>query len=165
MCPTCRSALAAEVVEGASVLCCPRKHGLLIDQAAFSSVLERSWAAVPRDYAESATLRRTETAPEHRPCPTCAGPMQRVAYCGIEAIPIDRCDGCDRIWLDAGTLQAVLLTVAKMNYAEASLREALRTSWVPIPQQEALLPADSTEARIMAAIACAPIGRLFGLLF
>jgi len=164
-CPMCASPLVAESVEGASVLCCRNKHGLLIDQRAFSAVLDRSWTAVPREYAESATLTRSQSHLDGRHCPTCANPMQRVPYCGMEAVIIDRCDGCEHLWLDAGALQAVLLAVAKMNYAQEHLAEALRTSWVPIPQQEALLPADSTEARIMAAFTYAPIGQLFGLLF
>lgn len=156
--------LVVTSVEGAAVLSCPGKHGLLIDQRTFSSILERSWTAVPRDRAESATITRTQDPQDHV-CPTCARPMERVPYCGMHNVPIDRCDGCARIWLDAGTLEVVLLAVARMNYAKESFEKALADSWVPIPQQEALLPADSTEARIMGMITYAPIGQLFGLLF
>jgi len=163
-CPTCQLPLVTTSVEEASVLSCPDKHGLLIDQRSFSSILERSWTAVPRDRAESAIITRTQE-PEDHACPTCARPMERVPYCGMSNVPIDRCDVCGRIWLDAGTLEVVLLAVARMNYAKESFEKALADSWVPIPQQEALLPADSTEARIMATITYAPIGQLFGLLF
>ena len=162
-CPLCPEPLAAAAVEGASVFSCPDKHGLLIEQKAFSSILDRSWEAVSRQDAEAATFAARPAARAPLPCPACAVAMDRVPYCGVEALPVERCATCDRIWLDRGMLEAILLVVAKMNHARASLEHALRDSWVPIPQQGTLLPADSPEARIMAALAYAPIWQLLSL--
>jgi Zn-finger nucleic acid-binding protein len=122
-CPHCASSLVASRVEDTQVFSCPERHGLLIPQKTFASIVTKSWRAIPRDYAEQATFPPRQDRGADIACPACGVAMARHPYCGIKGIEIDSCPTCRRLWLDADELEAALAAVAKMNY-RSTQREA-----------------------------------------
>jgi uncharacterized protein with PIN domain len=53
--------------------------------------------------AEEARLRASAAAKDR--CPKCGAPLLPVRYRGVE---LDKCSGCQGIWLDCGELERIL---------------------------------------------------------
>jgi Zn-finger nucleic acid-binding protein len=110
--------LAENQVDEFSIRLCVPCHGILLSHADLVTILERSWHAVTPEQAEKAEFLAT-AALKAEPvfaCPDCGAVMEKYGYLGLSAIPIDRCDRCALLWLDADELQHMVLALAKDNY-------------------------------------------------
>ncbi|MBM4040748.1 MAG: hypothetical protein FJ290_19770 [Planctomycetes bacterium] len=115
-CPRCSNGLLKGVIGNAAMFPCPERHGLLIPRKTVASIIERGWAAVPRQTAESRVFRPRAAPRASIGCPQCHLAMETYPFCGIRAIEIDRCLRCDRLWLDANELEDAVVAVAKAKY-------------------------------------------------
>ena len=104
------------------VLHCQFCTGALICHAGLSAMLEASWNSIRPEVAEAKTFFAPSPAKPDPTlqCPLCRRTMEKYGYLGLAAIMIDRCDACNRVWLDADELQNMLLALAKMNYRSAA---------------------------------------------
>jgi Zn-finger nucleic acid-binding protein len=126
-CPRCQTALVNNQVDEFLVRLCVPCKGMLLPHADVIKILERSWHAVKPEDAEKMEFRAPATPRKAQPprCPDCQTTMDEYGYMGMAAIPIDRCDRCSLLWLDADELQNMVLALAKTNYRsdQARLRE------------------------------------------
>ena len=123
-CPRCQTPLVNNQVDEFSVRLCPPCQGLLLPHPDVVKIFDRSWHAVKPEDAEKLDFHvpsnpRTGTT---LLCPDCHKPMAEYGYMGLAAIPIDRCDPCSLLWLDADELQNMVLALAKTNYRSESAR-------------------------------------------
>lgn len=126
-CPRCQTILVNNQVEEFSVRVCVPCQGLLLPHVEAVKILERSWRGVKQEDAEKLEFRAPANPGSTKPlaCPDCRKPMEQYGYMGLAAIPIDRCDACSLLWLDADELQNMVLALAKTNYRsdQARLKE------------------------------------------
>jgi Zn-finger nucleic acid-binding protein len=124
-CPRCRQELVENQVDEIVVRLCGPCQGILVSHADLVNILERSWRAVTPEAADKLEFHATDTLrtePVFR-CPDCSKPMEKYGYLGMAAIPIDRCDLCAVVWLDANELQGMVLALAKDNYRSEHARK------------------------------------------
>ena len=106
-CSRCNTPLVHAMLDNHRVQFCETCRGILIERQFFADVVQsrRAWAngepvtPVPPDAAE---LRRTMT------CPKCGKAMTTDRYYGPGNVVLDRCDGCDLLWLDYGELKQII---------------------------------------------------------
>jgi Zn-finger nucleic acid-binding protein len=126
--------LATAQVEQFEVAHCQACAGLLIAHRDLTGTLERSWRSVPAEVAEATQFLK----PAHpagatvRRCPRCAKPMETYGYMGLAAVQIDRCDGCEQVWLDADELQNMVLALAKTNHRSQQRLKTEQTQFDPL---------------------------------
>jgi Zn-finger nucleic acid-binding protein len=104
------------------VLLCHPCSGALMYHPDLTAILETSWRGIQPEVAEAKTfLASPQALPDPSlQCPFCRRAMEKYGYLGLSAVTIDRCDACNRIWLDADELQNMLLALAKTNYRSAA---------------------------------------------
>src|SRR5438094_1094281 len=108
-CPRCRQPLVENQVDEFTVRLCVPCKGLFLPHADLVKILERSWRAVTPEAAEKLEFRATDAlnAEPVFHCPDCGKSMEKYGYMGMIAIPIDRCDACELVWLDANELETM----------------------------------------------------------
>ena len=127
-CPRCRQQLVENQVDEFTVRLCVPCRGILLPHGDLTAILDRSWRAVTPEAAQKLEFHATEvlkTEPVFL-CPRCARPMEKYGYMGMSAIPIDRCDTCESVWLDADELQNMVLALARDQYRSERAR---RQEW------------------------------------
>ena len=123
-CPRCRQMLEANRVDEFEVRICPPCRGALLKHLDLQDILDRSWRSVPREEAEKVEFKTSDalkTEPSFH-CPDCNETMDKYGYMGMAAIPIDRCDKCALVWLDADELQNMVFALARSNYRSERAR-------------------------------------------
>jgi Zn-finger nucleic acid-binding protein len=117
-CPRCRQPLVQNQVDEFTVRLCVPCKGIFLTRTDLGVILDRSWRAVTREAAEKLEFHATDALKKEPvfQCPECGAPMDKYGYMGMAAIPIDRCDHCDEVWLDANELETMVLALAKDNY-------------------------------------------------
>lgn len=103
-CPVCGVELSEEVVRGVPLHLCPACEAVVV---AREGVLRLRGA--PREHP---AMRAEAGAPSaqpkgERPCPACGAAMEAFHYRGGKTY-VDRCSGCDLLFLDRGELRAIL---------------------------------------------------------
>ncbi len=139
-CPKCQKPLEPAQVDAYQVRLCVPCKGILLSHADLVKVLEQSWRAVTPEAAQRLEFHATN-ALKTEPilaCPDCGQPMEKYGYMGMTAIPIDRCDRCASLWLDADELQNMILALAKSNDQDTSRSKAMRDSFDPMAGNMAL---------------------------
>jgi Zn-finger nucleic acid-binding protein len=114
---------------------CHECKGLFIRHRDLVGVIESSWRKVPPEAAEILSFHgsnRDEGAGAFH-CPSCSKPMERYGYMGWRAVEIDRCDACERVWLDADELQNMVLALAKENLRSAKELKRRIQEDTPLP--------------------------------
>ncbi|MBM3858038.1 MAG: hypothetical protein FJ395_00130 [Verrucomicrobia bacterium] len=129
-CPRCTKPLETAQVDLFEVLLCRSCAGALINHADLATMLETSWRSIPIEVAEAKTfLASPQALPDPAlQCPFCRRAMEKYGYLGLSAVTIDRCDACNRIWLDADELPNMLLALAKTNYRSAARAKLAESS-------------------------------------
>jgi Zn-finger nucleic acid-binding protein len=127
-CPRCRQPLVQNQVDEFTVRLCVPCKGMLLPHADLVKILERSWHIVTPEAAERLEFHATDPLKTESAflCPDCGRPMEKYGYMGLAAIPIDYCDLCALLWLDADELQSMVLALAKDNYRS---ERALHNEW------------------------------------
>lgn len=115
-CPRCEQPLYTVDYEGVEIDACRQCGGEWLDAGELRQLIEVS---EPGGEAEVAAARRArmpgvvlDRVRENLLCPVCRRPMTAFNYGGDSGIILDKCEQCGGIWLDAGELHKVLLTVA-----------------------------------------------------
>lgn len=102
-CPLCDVDLVEAMVEGVSVLHCPRCRGVLADQDSFLNIVKYRRARAsgapdrPRPLDQEDLQRQIY-------CPTCGQQMDTHPYYGPGNFVIDTCVRCALLWLDCGEI-------------------------------------------------------------
>lgn len=107
-CPICHHALvAATVDERHPIDACAECNGLLMPLSLFATtvIAKRRSAVTPATTPTRGNGRDLQRLVE---CPACGERMITDWYYGPGNVVIDRCEGCDRVWLDGGELQRVI---------------------------------------------------------
>jgi Zn-finger nucleic acid-binding protein len=117
-CPRCTKPLNDAQVDTYNVRLCQACTGCLLLHPDLMEILDRSWRGVLPSAAESQQFLAPDSGKLDVTlrCPDCHQSMEKYGYMGLTAITIDRCDGCNLLWLDASELQNMLLALAKSNY-------------------------------------------------
>jgi Zn-finger nucleic acid-binding protein len=142
-CPRCRQPLVENQVDEFTVRLCVPCKGVFLSHADLGNILDRSWRAVTPEVAEKLEFHATDALQTELVylCPDCRQAMEKYGYMGMSAIPIDRCDRCDWLWLDSDELQNMVLALAKDNYRSERTRR--RESAGRIELAHAVMPGAS----------------------
>ncbi len=130
LCPRCRASLIVNQVDEFTVRVCVPCKGMLMPHADVMEILARSWRMIPKDEAEKQIFHAAKqvAAEPAIECPDCHKKMDKYGYMELAAIPIDRCDACSLLWLDAEELQKMVLALAKSNHrSELGRQREVRT--------------------------------------
>ena len=106
LCATCATPLSAARLDGCSLLCCARCHGMLIEMGRFAEIIE----AVRRREGRTSPIvlpRRQNPSDRAITCPSCGQAMLAHLYAGPGNVVIDTCERCQVNWLDAGELRRI----------------------------------------------------------
>lgn len=140
-CPKCRQVLEDVQVDTINARVCRACAGMLLAHPELVQIVESSWRAVPEKVAEETPLHAPDGW-QNEPmfhCPDCSAAMEKYGYMGIAAIQIDRCDGCNLVWLDANELQNMMLACAKSyRRSDAATKQALDDAIGPVLTSVAL---------------------------
>jgi Zn-finger nucleic acid-binding protein len=107
-CPVChRMLVAATVDDRHPIEACTVCSGLLMPLSLFATtvIAKRRSAVTPAVTPARGSARDLERTVE---CPSCGRRMMTDWYYGPGNAVIDRCEGCDLVWLDGGELQRVI---------------------------------------------------------
>jgi Zn-finger nucleic acid-binding protein len=100
-CPKCASEMSSVELLGVEVECCPVCAGVLLDKGEAELIEEKRLAAAI-DSGRARGGASTAATPAH--CHVCDRPM--IALVGAGDIEFDWCEGCERLFFDAGELKA-----------------------------------------------------------
>lgn len=100
-CPDCQTKLTVSFYEGAHIHFCIQCHGSLVGASELRTILERHEEEVSRDGG----IPDRGQASEPRTCPGCATTMVHEQF--MDAVTIDRCASCERVWLDPHELEDI----------------------------------------------------------
>ena len=114
-CPRCAAPLKCGRCEHVEAELCRACSGLLLHRSGLASVLEV--LAVEHYPLVAADLNLPEVADDHPEidCPVCAVPMERYGYMGSRKVMIDGCGRCERVWLDARELVAMVRMYVQLD--------------------------------------------------
>jgi Zn-finger nucleic acid-binding protein len=106
-CTVCDGTLVAALLDECQVEYCETCRGLLVPRRDFAAIVRRrrAWAqgqSVTPEPADLVELRR------HINCPQCGSRMATDWYYGPGNVVMDRCVGCDLVWLDYGELKRIV---------------------------------------------------------
>jgi Zn-finger nucleic acid-binding protein len=106
-CSACSNPLVHALLDECQVEYCETCRGLLVPRRDFAEIVRRrrAWAqsqSVTPEHADAAELRRKIN------CPKCGGRMATDWYYGPGNVIMDRCVGCDLVWLDYGELKRIV---------------------------------------------------------
>lgn len=129
-CPVCESELRELHYEGVSIWTCHSCGGELVPGDALGQIVnvrEERFDTEARAMLESHQphfgVPAGERGRELR-CPCCLGSMQVINYAGDSGVFIDRCSGCQAVWLDEQELENVQILMERWeNEAPAELRK------------------------------------------
>jgi Zn-finger nucleic acid-binding protein len=109
-CPRCHVPLEAAEYGEFVLETCPRCGGRWTNHADLKAIIDAAPAP------ETAEAVRVEVdlrgVGGDALCPRCSVPMGPFNYAGDSGVILDKCPGCDGLWLDAGDLERVLAVVA-----------------------------------------------------
>lgn len=115
-CPKCRAGMAAVSYEGVEVDRCPQCQGHWLDRGEIKEICDRRekpFSEEERDrffdelHAQQGRRKDWQALASALACPDCALPMARLEYAYSSTVVIDRCPGCDGLYLDAHELEKI----------------------------------------------------------
>lgn len=106
-CSSCGGSLVHAMLDACLIEYCQACRGLLVPRRDFAEIVRRrrAWAqtqSVTPQPADVGELRRRIT------CPKCGDRMATDWYYGPGSVIMDRCVGCDLVWLDYGELNRIV---------------------------------------------------------
>ena len=107
-CPRCAVALERGSAGDVQAAVCKACVGTLLERAALGSLLE---VLAHQHYGTVSADANLPAVPDEHgvvDCPACDARMERYGYMGSRKVMIDGCSACDRIWLDADELVAMV---------------------------------------------------------
>lgn len=112
-CPRCESPMVERRYDGAAIQSCPGCHGLEVGLRDLRRVAER----LARDLVGKIDLEVPGSEglgdPSGGLACACGKEMDNFAYLGLPDVRLDRCEWCERVWLDAEELELVARTCAR----------------------------------------------------
>lgn len=106
-CPACRAPMAEENFASARVDVCGACAGIWFDRGALARVDHKKKGAGPALQRALAVPLAAPRASTGRTCPRCAVALVGEIQDAYPAVHLDRCPGCDGIFLDGGELAAL----------------------------------------------------------
>lgn len=116
-CPACRAPMAQENFASARVDVCGACAGIWFDRGALAHVDHAKKGAGPALKRALAVPLAAPCTPGVRTCPGCAVTLVGEIQDAYPAVHLDRCPGCDGIFLDGGEL--ALLRTRPLTAVEA----------------------------------------------
>ena len=110
-CPDCQVPLATSFYEGVRIRFCKQCHGSLLGANDLTAIIERHEEDVDR--SEGVRAQNEPQAP--RNCPGCKEQMVHETF--MNTVVIDRCTGCQRVWLDPHELEDIQF-LAEIGHGE-----------------------------------------------
>ncbi len=120
-CPQCSSFLQPSTYEGAFIYSCNSCGGEFMGGETLAYIVrtrqERFSAALTEMLAERTPVFGVPDAETTRSliCPTCGEPMEVLNYAVDSGIFVDRCVGCEGIWLDHQELEKIQIIMEKWS--------------------------------------------------
>jgi membrane associated rhomboid family serine protease/Zn-finger nucleic acid-binding protein len=155
-CPNCGERLARQQTPAGIFWVCPGCNG----RAATVSLLRH----VVRESTMRDLWARTfnQNLPRHRPCPSCAVPMQEVTLPAAEgALVLDVCRACQFVWFDAREFEAMPALPpepAPVDRTPPAVRQALAVAEVErIGREQAAAEPDLSDWRNLPAFLGLPV--------
>jgi uncharacterized protein len=112
-CPNCHQALTGIDYQGVHIEICPACGGDWLDAGQLGNIVrarqarfsEKECLAVAQ--AAKITYVKLPTSDRHLICPKCGGTTHPINYGDDTGIIIDKCAGCNGVWLDRGELDKI----------------------------------------------------------
>ena len=147
-CPRCRTALNTSHFHDIEIHTCAACGGEFVPGAMLPRILE-----MRRTEFDSAMLLEVEgrepvygvpaeELDEDVACPACSAAMRPLNYAGDTAVIVDRCDGCDGVWLDQKELDHIQAILNQWD-VDAQGRLALISHRLEAARQDAAAAGDS----------------------
>jgi len=114
-CPRCDRELQNAELREVAVRLCATCKGALVTQLKLTPLLEALSTDILRSLDPDARLEPVKDQGRRIPCPTCRQRMDNDDYCAAGLVRFDRCNRCQLLWLDSGTLGAMTMMWARMN--------------------------------------------------
>lgn len=117
--------MVARRYDGSAVQSCPGCHGLEVAQRDLRRIAERLARDLVGQIDLEAPTPKGMGDPSGGLVCACGAKMDNFAYLGLPDVRLDRCESCERVWLDAEELELVARTCARSEariralYAEA----------------------------------------------
>src|SRR5579884_2199939 len=109
-CPNCHVDLQGVDYAGVHIETCPTCGGDWLDAGELQSIAEARKSRFSQEecdaIAQAATIQgvRMYNLKRHLTCPKCGGTTNPVNYGDDSGLIIDRCPGCNGVWLEKGEL-------------------------------------------------------------
>lgn len=114
-CPRDGAVLVSGELESIPFHKCPQCHGVYLTASRVTELLERMIDRLKKD---PRAFRLAPAVPDRGDgvaCPDCGAEMANGPY-DDSSVMIDRCDACDRLWLDTFELGAICVHHAKKHH-------------------------------------------------
>jgi Zn-finger nucleic acid-binding protein len=107
-------------IEGVDLDFCSACKGIWFDKDELAFMTELA-SDLPHPQAA-----RTEGKPTEFECPRCETPLEELRYVPARDLLLDRCPGCQGVWLDKGELKKVEDIAARIGSPESKILRAAK---------------------------------------
>ncbi len=132
-CPRCFSALKSATDDaGREMLACPRCKGLYVQQASLAELLTKLSVRMAGEIDDETEVQRRPDRGAIHCCPLCRADTEYYGYMGSNAVMLDSCSACGRVWLDPDELESMARLRARTERRSASAEREMaevRRTW------------------------------------